>query len=125
MSKFISQPPDVKSRTASLLWKTNFSSKWDNQYTRAQKFLDSEILRYCDPLVPFLTGKLRDSGALGTKIGSGLVQWIVPYAKPQYYRKKKIGSKTGKLRGPFWFARMKEQRGEKLIADARKMAGGS
>ena len=57
-----------------------------------QKYVDSEILRKCDPYIPFKTGMLRDSGVLGTKIGNGRIRWIAPYARKQYYK----GLSTGK-----------------------------
>ena len=51
-----------------------------------QKYVDSEILRKCDPYIPFKTGMLRDSGILGTKVGSGRIRWLAPYARKQYYK---------------------------------------
>lgn len=48
---------------------------------RVQKALDSEVLRRSDPYVPMRTGALKKSGIIGTKIGSGLVQYVAPYAK--------------------------------------------
>ena len=41
-----------------------------------QKYVDSEILRKCDPYIPFKTGMLRDSGILGTKVGRGRIRWL-------------------------------------------------
>lgn len=71
---------------------------------RAQKVIDSEVLRRCDPLVPFKTGVLKGSGIYGTKIGSGVIRYTAPYAKRQYYwgRPAKYGQ-----RGRKWFGRMK------------------
>jgi hypothetical protein len=67
---------------------------------------------------------LIKSGILGTDVGSGVVQWIAPYAKAQYYSHRLPGSMTGPLRGPQWFQRMKEIDGQKIISGARKIAGG-
>lgn len=109
--------------TAKLEWSTNFSPKWSTRYTLAQKFVDSEVLRYSERFTPLRTGTLIKSADLGTHIGSGLVQWIAPYAKAQYYSPRKPGSTTGPLRGPKWFERMKEIHGRTIIVGARKLAG--
>lgn len=73
---------------------------------RAQKVVDSEVLRYCDPLVPFQTGNLKRSGQLGTTIGSGTVCYIAPYAKFQYYCTSETRPYAPN-RGAKWFERMK------------------
>ena len=109
---------------AKLEFNSSFQPKFQGQYTRAQKFLDSEILRGTEPYTPLLTGILIKSGQLGTDIGSGLVQWIAPYAKAQYYSPRKPGSTTGPLRGPYWFARWKEVKGRNTIEKTRLIAGG-
>lgn len=111
--------------TAKLEWNTNFQPRWQRQYTAAQKFVDSEVLRLSEPYVPLLTGMLIKSGILGTVIGSGLVQWIAPYARYQYYLKRKTASKTGPLRGPYWFERMKQVHKRDILTGARLIAGGS
>lgn len=110
--------------TASLTWNPNFRPKWQSGFTKAQKFVDSEILRLSEKYTPLLTGMLVKSGILGTEIGSGLVKWIAPYAAYQYYSPRKPGSQTGTLRGPFWFERMKQVSGRKIISGAKKLAGG-
>lgn len=110
---------------AKLTWNTNFKQKWMKRYSEAQKFVDSEVLRLCEPLIPLRTGMLKKSGILGTEVGSGLVQWIAPYAKAQYYSARKVGSQTGPQRGPYWFARFKNVHGKKVIENARRIAGGS
>ena len=53
---------------------------------KAQKFVDSEVLRKSDPYIPFKTGMLRDSGILGTKIGSGRIRYLAPYEKSNITR---------------------------------------
>lgn len=104
-------------------WNTGFAPNARMQYSAAQRFVDSEVLRLCEPLIPLRTSMLIKSGILGTDVGSGLVQWIAPYAKAQYYRKGKVGSETGPQRGPFWFQRMKETHGERIIRGAKRIAG--
>jgi hypothetical protein len=115
------QTPNGK---AELVWNTNFVPIRQKNYSDAQKFIDSEVLRLSEPFTPLLTSMLIKSGILGTDIGSGTVKWIAPYAKAQYYKGRQPGrSKTGPLRGAFWFERGKEIWGQKLIRSARKMAG--
>jgi hypothetical protein len=112
-----------KGTKAKLEWNTNFQPKWQRQYSVAQRFVDSEVLRLSEPYTPLLTGILIKTGILGTDIGSGLVSWIAPYAKAQYYSPRLPGSQTGPLRGPFWFERMKAVSGQAIIAGARRIAG--
>jgi hypothetical protein len=90
-----------KNGKAELVWNTTFNLKWQEQYSAAQKFIDSEILRLCEPFVPLLTGMMIMSGILGTDIGSGTVSWIAPYSRYQYYMKRGVGTQTGPLRGSF------------------------
>jgi hypothetical protein len=108
---------------AELKWFTNFQPKWQGNYSAAQKFCDSEVLRLCEPNTPLRTGMLVKSSILGTDVGSGTVQWIAPYSRAQYFSPRKPGSETGPLRGPFWFERMKVVSGPTIIAGARKIAG--
>lgn len=110
---------------AKIEWNADFKSKWQGQYYDAQRFVDSEVLRLSEPFIPLLTGTLVRTGILGTEIGSGTVHWIAPYAKQQYYKGRQPGrSGTGPLRGAFWFERMKEVHGDKIIAGARRIASG-
>jgi hypothetical protein len=108
---------------AQLVFNPNFVPKWQKRYSKAQMFVDSEVLRLCEPFTPLLTGTLIKTGILGTDIGSGTVKWIAPYAKSQYYSKRKPGRQTGLLRGPHWFARMKQVHGQVIIIGARRIAG--
>lgn len=107
-----------------LVWNPDFAPRKNQQYKRAQKFVDSEVLRLSAPYVPLRTSMLLKSGQLGTDIGSGEVQYIAPYAHRQYYSPRKPGSSTGALRGPQWFERMKTDHGKEIIAGAKKIAGG-
>lgn len=111
---------------AELKFKSDFSPRWAKKFTAAQKFIDSEVLRYSEPFTPLLTGTLIKSGILGTVIGSGTVSWITPYAKQQYYRGRRPGTQqAGALRGRLWFERMKAVRGETIVKGAKKFAGNS
>lgn len=117
---------DNKTGKAELKWNTNFSGVWNKRFSESQKFVDSEVLRLCEPFIPLKTGMLIMSGILGTFIGSGTVSWIAPYARYQYYMtNRKTKSETHPLGGSFWFQRMKEIHKSTIIRGARKIAGGS
>ena len=131
MSKAVIETPHgkvivTKRGTAQLRWNPNFVPKWHLKYSKAQMFMDSEVLRRCEPYTPMLTGSLIKSGILGTTIGSGKVSWIAPYARRQYYMGRLPGtSLQGPLRGRLWFERMKATWKAMLIAGARKLIGKS
>jgi hypothetical protein len=112
-----------KNGKAELVWNTNFKPKWQGRFTNAQKFVDSEVLRLSEPFTPLLSSMLIKSGTLGTEIGSGVVQWIAPYSRRQYYSPRKPGSQTGPFRGPFWFHRMKAIWKTRILDGAKKIAG--
>ena len=75
-------------------------------FDKKQAFVDSEVLRYDSPLVPFQTGNLEHSGIMGTHVGSGLVEYIAPYAATQYYDTADTRPYDSN-RGAHWFERMK------------------
>lgn len=113
----------VDGAQAKLTWNLGFSDKWNGQYSQAQSFVDKQVLRFSDPYIPFQTGMLKESGTLGTEIGSGEVSWIAPYAQKQYY-----GTADSRdydpQRGGHWFERMKADHGPAIIAGAKRRAGG-
>lgn len=45
--------------------------KINKKLYEVQQMIDSEVLRRCDPLVPFDTGTLKQSGIEHTELGSG------------------------------------------------------
>lgn len=113
----------TKSGKAKLTWNPDFSDKWNDQYSRAQIFVDTQVLRLSDPYVPMQTGMLKQSGTLGTEIGSGEVLWIAPYAQKQYYDTADYRDYDPQ-RGGHWFERMKADHGPAIIAGAKRRAGG-
>jgi hypothetical protein len=108
---------------AVLEWNTNFQPKWQRRFSKAQEYVDEEVYSSSEPYTPHLTGMLIKSGRLGTEFGSGTVRWIAPYARAQYYMKRKNPSKEP-LRGPYWFERMKQVHKRRILAGARRLAGG-
>lgn len=120
---------------------------------KVQKFIDSEVIRLCDPKVPFATGVLKHSAITASVIGQGMVVYATPYARylyygqvygpniPRYEAGELAGfwSPTGKKkhptgrkltyngapeRGALWFERMKAERGDDIIRGAAALAGG-
>lgn len=97
-------------RFTRLSWDPNFKEKAKKNFADAQKYIDSECLRYSDKYTPMLTGFMKRSGTLGTVLGSGELKYTAPYARRQYYTnagRGKQGTSKGGLRGKFWFERMK------------------
>ncbi len=106
--------------SARLEWDPSFAARQNEQFSRKQKFVDSEVLRRCSPRVPFDTGMLEKSGKLGTVIGSGEVDYAAPYAAAQYYNTSE--SRSYDLnRGSQWFERMKASEKEEILDGAEKV----
>lgn len=120
---------------AELKWKPGFGSEYSAKYNQAQSFVDSEVLRLCDPLTPMRSKALILSGTLATDVGSGMVQYNAPYARYQYYGKLMVGPAPKKLteidltyegapqRGALWFERMKANDAKEILKGAGKIVG--
>lgn len=70
---------------ATIEWNPNFGHNWNNKFNNTQKFIDSECLRLMDPYISFKSGMLKQSGILGSNIGSGMLEYTAIYARYQYY----------------------------------------
>lgn len=93
-----------------------------NSGGKAQHFVDTEVLRRCQPYVPMDSGELIRSGIKKTRIGSGEVRYETPYARRWYYREAKFDGAP--KRGTYWFERMKQEGGkEAILRGVREMAG--
>ena len=103
-----------------LEWNSGFGRESTAEFEQKQKFVDSEVLRYCSPLVPFRTSMLEKSGVLGTVIGSGEVKYIAPYARVQYYSTAQSRSYDPR-RGGMWFERMKAAHKNDILSGAGKI----
>jgi len=126
----------TKNGKAQLTWNPSFQPKWEGRYSRAQMFVDSEVLRLSSPYIPFQSGMLEKSGILGTVIGSGEVVWNAPHARYHYYGKLMVGRAPkvltarkltyhgAPMRGAFWFERMKKDKGKQILDKAALIAGG-
>lgn len=56
---------------------------------KAQKLLDQKVLTDSNFFIPKDTSNLEKSGILKTVIGSGIVRWVTPYARRQYFEFKR------------------------------------
>lgn len=89
---------------------------------QAQRFVDSEVLRLSDPLVPMDDGKLKDSGTINTRIGTGLVRYVTPYARAMY-NNPQYNFQGAPQRGAKWFERMKASNKQAILNGAAKITG--
>lgn len=53
--------------------------------SKAQKYLDAQVLADSNFYCPLKTGTLQKSAIINTRIGSGEIIWRTPYARAQYY----------------------------------------
>ena len=89
---------------------------------RVQTYIDTEVIRYCDRLVPVDAHTLRKSAKIHSEIGYGKIKYVTPYAKKQYYTNS--GEKQAEPeRGKLWFERMKERYKEQILQGAVRMSG--
>ena len=102
-----------------LVWNAGFGNERTGMFNRKQMIVDSEVLRYCSPLIPLRTGMLEKSGTLGTVIGSGEVKYSSPYARLQYYQTAQSRSYDPR-RGAKRFERMKTAHKEDIQRAAER-----
>ena len=90
---------------------------------RAQQFIDSEVLRLCEPYVPRRNSDLIKSGIHSTVIGRGQIIYDTPYARRWYYEPAEFSEAP--KRGNYWFDRMMNEGGkEAILTGAAKICGG-
>ncbi len=87
---------------------------------RVQRVVDSDVIRLTDNYVPMDSGELKRSATNFTKLGSGEVRYVTPYARRQYYEN---AGKSGGLRGKMWFHRSKADNKKAILTSAIKEAG--
>lgn len=144
----IVQPKNTSAGSLNLQWNPLFSATHQSRLQSAQKFVDSECIRYMKPYTPFQNGVLERSAILGTTIGSGEIHQIAPYARYLYYGLLMVSSITGSAfarngekkvltntplkyhnkhpeSGKMWFERMKADKKSVILRGACKLAGGT
>ena len=154
----ISQPKDKSINTPNgylaLKWTPNFGKLTTEKFHKAQMFVDGECIRLMKPYTPFRNGFLEKSATLGTVIGSGEINQIVPYARYLYYGKVygpnipimengvpigffsppkkhptgadlKYNKSKHPQAGKQWFERMKADRKDEILRGAARIVGGT
>lgn len=116
---------------------------------RVQQIIDQQVIDFSLPYVPASPHRtLEFSAQITTEIGSGLVIWNTPYARYQYYgfvmtdeagrtcvgpgEKKPVvtdrpltyDTSQNHMAGPRWFDRMKADRLNDILDEARKAVKG-
>lgn len=93
-------------------WSPQFAALRNAQIQRKQRYVDEEVLRRDEPLMPRKTGNMINSGRRGTRVGSGEVKYTASYSDKQYYETAE-SRPYDPNRGAHWFERMKTtQKGE-------------
>lgn len=87
----------------------------NENFDRLQVFIDNTVVRHMDAYVPMRTGILKKSVVLGSRMGSGELVYIAPYAHKRYYGS---GRQKG-LRGSKWFHRMWAARKDTIIREVK------
>ena len=116
---------------------------------RVQQVIDQRVIDFSLPYVPASPDRtLEFSAQVSTEVGSGLVVWNTPYARYQYYgfvmtddagrtwvgpgetkpvvtdRPLTYDTSQNPMAGPRWFDRMKADRLNDILDEARKAIGG-
>lgn len=122
-----------------LVWNNTFGKDSTMKFDTAQKFIDSECIRKMVKYTPARNLILSKAAVIGTKIGSGRIVYISPYARYQYYGKVMVKQGDKKVltdrdlhystaRHPqaqrLWFEVMKKEHGQAILRGAARMAGG-
>ena len=91
-----------------------------------QKFVDSEVIRYCEPKVPMATGYLsHDAPIIGSVIGEGFVVYAAPYAANMYYNPQyHFRTDHHPEAGAYWFERAMAEHKDDIVLGAAAIAGG-
>lgn len=97
--------------------------KLGKRFSKAQMFLDSQVLKDTEPFVPKDKNILIASGVTHTDYGSGEVKWKTPYAEKQYYETRPTRPYDAQ-RGSKWFERSKAMYAKQWAEQAGKVIGG-
>ena len=97
---------------ARLTWSNGFKEKYTQSFDKKQAYVDQECIRRMEPETPRRSGVLIKSATLGTKIGSGEIHQIAPYARRQYYEHKEKSH---------WFEHMKNRHKDAILKGAQKI----
>jgi hypothetical protein len=90
---------------------------------QAQKALDLQVMKDCDPYVPADTLNLANTARRATDVGSGEIVWEGPYAAKQYYELPHKSRDRHPLAVTRWFEHAKAARKAAWIRVAKKAGG--
>ena len=82
---------------------------------RAQAPLDAMVLQDSNYFVPIKTGTLQKSAIINTRLGSGEVKWVTPYARRHYYNYTKPEHQINPNACAKWFEAAKARWLEKWV----------
>lgn len=99
-----------------LRWNRRGVKQLEENFDKVQIFIDNTVARHMDPYVPKRTGILKKSVILGSKMGSGELVFIVPYAHKRYYSSN---TKLKGKRGSRWFHRMWAARKNAIVREVK------
>lgn len=115
----ITQPRNETHKTSigtmEIKWSPAAASNISKDLNSKQKAIDAEVIRLCDPLVPKQTGAL----AASARANDGVVEYVAPYARAQYYGTAESRSYDTK-RGGKWFQRMKTASADQILQKIKK-----
>lgn len=81
----------------------------------AQAPLDAMVLQDSNYFVPIKTGTLQKSAIINTRLGSGEVKWVTPYARRHYYNYEKPEHQINPNACSKWFEAAKARRLDKWV----------
>jgi len=84
-----------------------------------QQYVDSEVMRYMEPYMPKLSGRMIDQMIIPTVIGSGEVKVETPYARKVSEKARENG-----LRGDHFWDRFKADHKDDVLEGAAELSGG-
>lgn len=94
--------------------------------SKAQMWLDNEVIKDSEKYVPFKTGTLSKSAITGSNIGSGIIVYNTPYARYLYYGDGFNFSKTKHPQSQSrWFEVSKSVNLNKWLNGVKKIGGGN
>ena len=90
---------------------------------KVQTTIDTCVAEYCRPYCPHDTGALEES-PFSHELGHGEVVYDVPYAAKCYYGTEiHFHTTYNLLAGAYWFERMKADRLQDILAEAKASVG--
>lgn len=99
-----------------LRWNKNGAKQLEENFDKVQVFIDNTVVRHMDAYVPMRMGILKKSVILGSKMGSGELVFIAPYARARYYSGN---TKLKGKRGSRWFHRMWAVRKDAIVREVK------